>query len=85
MTLHLIAINDYRSETSPGFANTWTVYSCQSEEQVQKLLKDGIGGHTQGIRRATKRERYRAKKFLEKWGEKDFLCQYPNYEFYERE
>jgi hypothetical protein len=72
---YYIAINSYRSSTSEGFCNTWTIYRCSKETQ-RRLLTEGLpvrdqcyldndGAQramysTMGIRVATPAERKRA-------------------------
>lgn len=41
MRSYYIAINDYRSSTDDGFANTWRLYHCTREQQ-RRLLADGL-------------------------------------------
>lgn len=68
---HYIAINSYRSSTSDGFSNTWTIYRC-SRKDMATLLSDGLPvrdacgvdgngnrypiSSTMGIRQATRKE-----------------------------
>ncbi len=39
---YYIAINDYRSSTSEGFANTWSLYRCDDREHQNSLLTKGL-------------------------------------------
>lgn len=39
---YYIAVNEYRSSTSDGFANTWGLYKCRSRKQQLEILKNGL-------------------------------------------
>ena len=42
---YYLAVNDYRSSTSDGFANTWGLYKCRSRKQQLEILKNGLPVH----------------------------------------
>jgi hypothetical protein len=41
MRSYYVAVNDYRTSTSSGFANTWRVYRVTRSEQM-RALRDGL-------------------------------------------
>lgn len=70
MSRHYLAVNRYRSQTDPGFSNTWTVHECSAAHR-RTILAEGLpltracdprrfdGGavySTQGIRAVTPAE-----------------------------
>jgi len=68
--MFFIAINQYRSSTSCGFANTWNVYATESRQLRDSVLRDGLPVRDirngdgsavwsdMGIRAVTNAERY---------------------------
>lgn len=87
---YYIAINDYRSSTDEGFANTWSIYRCRDRKHQQQLLDDGLpvsdqcylhddGSRsecysTKGIRLASRQEIREATRY----GDKPRLADAPN-------
>lgn len=78
-----ISINQYRSSTSDGFGNTWTIYQCTARTRnrilreglpvsdQQYLIADGTRRtyySTMGIRLATRQEIARAKRDAREYG-----------------
>jgi hypothetical protein len=39
---YYVAVNAYRSSTSPGFVNTWDIYRCHSASDQRHILREGL-------------------------------------------
>lgn len=71
---YFVAVNQYRSSTDHGFANTWRVYECLDAAHQRRILKHGLPVRdvcgidgtpcysTMGVRAATPAEIRAAKK-----------------------
>ncbi len=62
MKNYYIAVNEYRTETSIGFANTWNCIKVESRKEQKKRVKEI------GVRLATRQEIKHYKKQAELYG-----------------